>query len=79
MMKIAILGAAAAGLFAAGAPPAQAQQARDYPWCAVRQNQAEYGDCSYVSFAQCKQAVVPNETCIPNALAQDRRPLRPMR
>ena len=49
-------------------------EARDYPWCAVRQAAPQYGDCSSVSFAQCKAAVTFSETCIANALAAPERP-----
>ena len=42
-----------------------AAEAKDYPWCAVREEAPVYGDCYYVSFAQCKAATA-NEACIRN-------------
>jgi hypothetical protein len=62
--------AALAAVVAGSPTPAQA---RDYPWCAVRQGAGQYGDCHYVSLSQCRASVTISEDCIRNALAEGRR------
>jgi hypothetical protein len=58
-------------------------QDRGYAWCLQRAGRRLGGwtDCSYVTFAQCRAAVIPpGGDCLPNPFASEvRQPLPPQR
>jgi hypothetical protein len=78
-MKMIFMAAGMIGWTLAGASgiafarsPVQVQ-ARDYPWCAVRQGAGQFADCHYVSLQQCRASVTVSESCIRNARMEYRR------